>query len=191
MVGDGHPVGVAAEVMIGIPGGLERAFGVDDPLFPSELPDEALELHRFFKTGNLPLQSALAEGLLQALQKLASDDLRERPDGEQEAVAGGNPPLAIFTEPTARYYEVQMVMGLEFLIPRVQYGSKTDLSPQALVVPSKLEQGPGGGLKEEIEDELLVELGQRIEFVGQGDHQVKVAGGQESFQARFQPPGLL
>jgi hypothetical protein len=119
-------------------GAAESPFGVDDPLFSSEFPGEALELHRVFKTGNLALQSALAEGLLQAFQKLASDDLRERPDGEQEAVAGGNPSFAIFTEPTARYYEVQMVMGIELLIPGVQYSRKTDLSPQALVVPGKL-----------------------------------------------------
>jgi hypothetical protein len=84
-----------------------------------------------------------------------------------------------------------MVMGIELLIPGVQYGSKTDLSPQALIVPGKLEQGPGGGLKEEIEDEFLVEPGYRIEFVRQGNHQVEVAGGQKSLQARFQPPGLL
>ena len=75
MVGDGHPVGVAAEVMIGVLGTIERAVGVDDPLFSSEFSGEASELYRVFKTGNLAPQSALMEGLLQALQKLASDDL--------------------------------------------------------------------------------------------------------------------
>jgi hypothetical protein len=85
--------------------------------------------------------------------------------------------LPIFTEPPACYYEVQMGMGLEFLIPGVQYGGKTDLSPQALIVPRKLEQSPGGALKEEIEDESLVEPGPGIEFVRQGIHQVEVAGG--------------
>ena len=147
MVGDGHPVGVAAEVMIGVLGAAERPFGVDDPLFSSEFPGEALELHRVFKTGNLALQSALTEGLLHAFQKLASDDLRERPDGEQEAVAGGNPPLAIFTEPTARYYEVQMVMGLEFLIPGVQDCREAHLGPQTLIVPGKLQESSGDALK--------------------------------------------
>ena len=75
MIGDGHPVGVAAEIMIGFLGAAERPFGVDNPLFSSEFPGEALELHRVFKTGNLAPQSALMEGLLQGLQKLASDDL--------------------------------------------------------------------------------------------------------------------
>jgi hypothetical protein len=177
--------------MVGLLGAAEQLFGIDDPLFPFELPGETLELHRAFQTLNLSLQSAFKESLLEGLHKLSPDDLRERPDREQETVAGGNPPFAIFTEPPARYYEVQMVMGIELLIPGVQYGSKTDLSPQALIVPGKLEQGPGGGLKEEIEDEFLVEPGYRIEFVRQGNHQVEVAGGQKSLQARFQPPGLL
>ena len=91
MVGDGHPVGVAAEVMIGLRGAAESPFGVDDPLFSSEFPEEALELPRVFKTGNLAPQSALTESLLQGLQKLAPDDLREGPDGEEEAVAGRDP----------------------------------------------------------------------------------------------------
>ena len=84
-----------------------------------------------------------------------------------------------------------MVMGIELLIPGVQYGGKTDLSPQALVVPGKLFKGPGGGLKEEIKDEFAVQQGQGIEFVRQGNHQVEVAGGQTTLQARCQPPGLL
>jgi len=75
MVGDGHPVGVAAELMIGVLGSIESPFGVDYPLFSSELPGEALEVRWVFKTGNLAPQSVLMEGLLQALQKLASDDL--------------------------------------------------------------------------------------------------------------------
>jgi hypothetical protein len=59
MVGDGHPVGVAAEVLIGLGGAAESPLGVDDPLFSSEFPEEALELLRLFQTGHLALQSAL------------------------------------------------------------------------------------------------------------------------------------
>jgi hypothetical protein len=53
----------------------------------------------------------------------------------------------------------EVVAGLKFLIPGMQYGGKTDLSPQAFVVPGKLEQGLGGGRKEEIEDECAVQQG--------------------------------
>lgn len=67
MAGDGHPVGVAAEVMIGVLETIEIAVGVDDPLFSSEFPDEALEVHRVFKTGNLAPQSALQWRLRQEL----------------------------------------------------------------------------------------------------------------------------
>jgi hypothetical protein len=67
MVGDGHPVGVAAEVMIGVLGTIERAVGVDDPLFSSEFHEEALEVHRVFKTGNLAPQSVFQWRLRQEL----------------------------------------------------------------------------------------------------------------------------
>ncbi|MDI6791136.1 MAG: hypothetical protein QME44_10700 [Thermodesulfobacteriota bacterium] len=133
MVGDGHPVGVAAEVMVGVLGAAERPFGVDDPLFSSEFPGEALTLHRVFKTGNLALQSALTEGLLQALQKLASDDLRERPDREQEAVAGRDPSFAIRTEPPARYHQVQVGMEVEISCSGWRSGAHRAGRPTVLI----------------------------------------------------------
>ena len=81
VIGDGHPVGVAAEVMIGFLGAAESRLGVDDPLFAPEFPEEALRLHRVFKTGSLAPQSALTAGLLQGLDKLTPDDLGERLNG--------------------------------------------------------------------------------------------------------------
>jgi hypothetical protein len=60
LVGDGHPVGVAAEVMKSLVGAAERFFGVDDPLFASEFPKEAREL-RFRDPA---LQFPLLPGLL-------------------------------------------------------------------------------------------------------------------------------
>src|SRR3974390_3756166 len=153
MVNDGHPVGVAAEVMIGLGGAAESPLGVDDPLFSSEFPEEALELHRVFKTGNLAPQSALTESLLQGLQKLASDDLGEGPDGEEEAVSGCDPSAAIRAESPARDHQVQMGMKVEVLIPGVQDCSEAHLGPQALIISGKLEESLGGALKEEIEHE--------------------------------------
>ncbi len=45
MIGNGHPVGVAAKVMIGFLGAIKKLFGVDDPFFPFELPKEEVR-HR-------------------------------------------------------------------------------------------------------------------------------------------------
>ena len=84
-----------------------------------------------------------------------------------------------------------MGMQVEVLVPGVQDCREAHLGPQTFIVPGKLQESPGGGLKEEIEDEFRVEPGQRIEFVGQGDHQVEVVDGQEPVQALCQPLGLL
>src|SRR3974390_1215813 len=186
-----HPVGVAAEVMIGLGGTAERPLGVDDPVLSSEFPEEARELHRVFQTGNPAPQSALTESLLRGLQKLAPDDLREGPDGEEEAVSGCDPSAAIRTESPARDHQVQMGVKVEVLIPGVQDSYESHLGLQTFIVPGQLEESLGGALKEEIEHECRVEPGQELEFVGQGDHQVEGGDGQKALPARRQPLGLL
>ena len=45
MIGEGHPVGVAVEVLIILMGAIEKLFGVDNPFYPFELPEEPLERH--------------------------------------------------------------------------------------------------------------------------------------------------
>ena len=135
------------------------------------------------------------KSLLQTLQKLTPDNLREGPDREEEAVSGCDPSLAIRTEPPARYHQVQMGVKVEVLIPGVQDCREAQLGPQALIIPGKLEvkleESLGGALKEEIEHECRVAPGQGLEFVGQGDHQVEVGDGQKSLPARRQPLGVL
>ena len=112
-------------------------------------------------------------------------------DGQEETVAGGDPGIGIGTQPTARDHNMQMGMKVEILIPGVEHCREADLGPQALIVPGKLQEGAGSGCEEEIEDEFLVEQGQGVEFVGQGDHQVKVVSWQESLPTFFQPLCLL
>jgi hypothetical protein len=86
---------------------------------------------------------------------------------------------------------MEMGMEVEVLVPGMEHCREADLGPEALIVPGKLQEGAGSGCEEEIEDEFLVEQGQVVEFVGQGDHQVKVVSGQESLPTFFQPLCLL
>jgi hypothetical protein len=75
MIGDGYPVGIATEVVISFVRPIEKLFGVDNPFFPFELPEESSERHQAGQTGNLPLQSALLKNLVKGLQKLSPDNL--------------------------------------------------------------------------------------------------------------------
>ncbi len=106
LVGDGHPVGIAAEVMIDVKGDLKRAFGVDHPLFSGKFPGETPELHRVCQS----LQLAFCVSLLEALQKLAPDDLGEGPDRQQEAVASGDPSVARGAHAAAGDHQMQVRM---------------------------------------------------------------------------------
>jgi hypothetical protein len=136
-------------------------------------------------------QSPLMPGILQGLQKLTPDDLGERLNREQEVVSGCDPSFAIQTEPAPGYHQVQMGMQVEVLIPGVQDRSKADLGPQALIVPSQLQQSSRRGLKKQIVDEFRVAPGQHLEFMGRGDHQMEVMGGPNPLQALREPLGLL
>jgi len=68
------------------------------------------ELHRVFQTLHWALQPACLISLLETIQKLTPDDFREGSDREQEAVAGGNPSLAIGAQPAAGCHQVQVRM---------------------------------------------------------------------------------
>jgi len=80
-------------------------------------------------------------------------------------------------------------MGVEMkvLIPGVQYGGKTNLSPKSLITQSQLQQSLRCGLKEQIVQELSVEQNHWVEFMGQSHNDVEVVDWKKSFCALFQP----
>ena len=126
MVGDGHAMGVSAEILEHIVGAAEGWFGVDDPVFSeqrSEPGSEDLGLREQSQiTGEVQLVT-LKSGL-ESGDELAAKHASEYLDGEKEARVGSDPASVIEREPAGRDDTVYVGMKLEFLVPSVKHAEE-------------------------------------------------------------------
>jgi len=93
MIGNGHPVGVAADIVHHLLWPGERWFGVDDPFNVSyriEMTGESLGILECLKRRE-ELQLTDVKGLLQILQEQSAEQLGEHPYGQEKVGAAGDP----------------------------------------------------------------------------------------------------
>jgi len=83
VIGDGHAVGVAAEVTENVFGATEGRFAVDHPVVTEEGAEEGGESLRFREKLEVPVEAQLAvlEGPLESGDKLAAEDSTQHLDG--------------------------------------------------------------------------------------------------------------
>ena len=93
MVGDGHAMGVAAEIVQHIFGATEGTFQVDHPVFSKQWPEPSSEDLGFGE--ELPLfgeaQLTILEGLPEGRDELAPKDFPQYLDWQKESPARTNP----------------------------------------------------------------------------------------------------
>ena len=122
MVGDGDPVGIAAEILQDVLGAAEGWFGVDDPVFAEERTQPGREElgmdERCEFAGQVQLTAL--EGRLQAGNELAAKHAPQYGDGKEEARVGSNPATVIAGESAGGNDTVDMGMKLDFLIPGME-----------------------------------------------------------------------
>ena len=122
MVGDGHAVGVAAEVVQHMLRATEGTFQIHDPVLPVERPDpggEGLGLGEQCQI-SCKAQLTIAESLLKSGNELTTEHSTQDQFGEEEVFAGRDPEGVIGAEPTGRNHAVHVGMQDEFLAPGVQ-----------------------------------------------------------------------
>jgi len=73
----------------------------------------------------------------------------------------------------------------------VQDSGKADLSSESFPGEGAIEKGSRGAVKKHLVHEGLVVENQRVELMGKGDDEMKIVGGEESFQSLFNPPNLV
>lgn len=97
MVGDGHSMGIAAEVFENMFRAAKGPFAVDDPIVAIELPDQGAESLRVGKVLELAMKAnlALCECTLQRCGKLAPKDAAQHFDRKKEGIARTDPILVI------------------------------------------------------------------------------------------------
>ncbi len=189
VIGDGHAVGIAAEITENMFWAPKGRLAIDHPVLPEQWAEECSECFGFCQKLEIPVEAQLAlrEGLPESGDKLATEDSPQHLDGKKEAVARGDPALVIGRETTGRNDTMQMGMMLEFLTPGMEHAEEADFGAQMAGITGDFEQRFGTGAEQEIVDDLLVLQGQRGELPRKREDDMDVGDRQEFATPRLQP----
>src|SRR6266403_951305 len=119
MVGDGHAMGVAAEILQHILGATEGTSQVDDPVLSKQWPEPSSEDLGFgeelqvFGEAELPILEGLPEGR----DELATEDLTQYRFGQEVVVRRADPAGVIERETSGGHHAMDMGMKPELLVP--------------------------------------------------------------------------
>jgi hypothetical protein len=184
MIGDGHAMRGASEILNDVLRALEGALGVDDPVVRIEGIEPLGEARLGMQRGRrlIEAQGLRKRGLLAGFQTRAPEDLPPGLDRAEQLRVGWSPARLILGERPAGHERVEMDVGLEPLIPGMEDQGGAELA--AHVLPTTLAQRGTGGTTEQAKQEPFVTKNQGIESVGEGKHRVQGGGRQE-----FRPPG--
>jgi len=119
MIGDGHSVRVAADVIHHLLWSGEGGLSVDDPVHVShriEMTAESLRISQGLERSE-ELQLARVESLLQILQEQSTEQVGQHPHRQEEARAAGDPPGSIEGDSAAR--NDTMEVGMKAPTPTV------------------------------------------------------------------------
>jgi hypothetical protein len=189
MVGDGHPMGVSAQVVEDILGAPERRFAVDDPVPAEEWAQERGESFWRGERFQLAMEAQLAfgESAFQSRDELAPKNPRQNRKRKKEAATGGEPAAVVGRESAGGDHTMDMRMMLQLLVPGVEDTKEANLSAQVPGMASDFQQGLGAGAEQQIVENLLVLQSQRRQKMRKGEDHVHVGGGQEFLSASLQP----
>ncbi len=110
VVGDGHTMGVSAQITQYVFGSTERWFGVDNPILAKQEAEPTGKGLRFGKRCELTaeLECAFAKSDLECGDKLTAEDAAENLLRQEEGSVGGDPARVIGSEAAGGYYAVHM-----------------------------------------------------------------------------------
>ena len=190
MVGDGHAMGVAAEILQHILGATEGTFQVDDPVLSKQWPEPSSEDLGFgeelqvFGEAELPILEGLPEGR----DELATKDLTQYRFGQEVVVRRADPAGVIERETSGGHHTMDMGMKPELLVPGVQHTEETNLCTEVSRITSDFEKSFRAGTKQEIVDHLFVLQHHRGQVAGECEDHVQVARGEQFSSTCGNPP---
>jgi hypothetical protein len=160
MVGTGHTMGVAAEILENVFRAAERPFAVDDPVVMEHLTDKGVKRLRIRKMLQLAMESdrALSESVLESLRELASEYATQRVSGQKKVVMQfcENPALMVERQSTRGNDAVHVRMMFHPLSPGVEHTEEADLGTQVFRVAGNLDQRFSAETQQQWVDEFLV-----------------------------------
>ena len=190
VVGEGHAVGVATDVVEHAGGSVEGRLGVDDPLAAAQGPEVAVEGSGVGERGEGAgePQPAVAEGALELVEEEGAEAAREDAHRQEEAGPAGDPAVAVGGDAAAGDDAVQVGVEGEVGAPGVQHGEEADLGAEVLGVGGDLAQGAGGGAEEQVVEGAPVLQRDGGDLAREREDDVKV-GAVEQLGAALVNPG--
>src|SRR6266478_5125536 len=190
MVGDGHAMGVAAEILQHILGATEGTSQVDDPVLSKQWPEPSSEdlgfgeVLQVFGEAELPILEGLPEGR----DELATKNLTQYRFGQEVVVRRADPAGVIERETSGGHHAMDMGMKPELLVPGVQHTEETNLCTEVSGIASDFEKSFRAGTKQEIVDHLFVLQHHWGQVAGECEDHVQVARGEQFSFTCGNPP---
>jgi len=166
MVGDGHAMGVTAEILEHMFGAAKGWFGVNDPVFSEQWPEPGSKDLGLREQSQITgkVQLAMLKGRLESGDELAAKHTSEYLDGEEEVRTGSDPAGVIERESTGGNNAVDMRMKLELLVPGVEHTEEADLGSEMSGVTRYFPERFGAGTKQQTIDHFFVLQSQRSQL---------------------------
>ena len=185
VIGDGHTVGVAPEIVEPLPRSCHGTLGIDHPRLVIEAVDAALKAVGRFKGGGLLREPPGLPAVVGGVEELGAKHTAQRLHGKQAPRRCWHPAGALIRQGSAWHQRVPMAMGLECLIPGVQEPETTELAAQ--VVGAELQQRLAGGTQPQGKKRAFVGEDEGGKVMGEGKDAVEIGHRQEVGLARVEP----
>jgi hypothetical protein len=179
VIGNGHSVCVACQIMKNMFWPSEGPLGIDHPVMMKERSQEGVKCFFIGEVSDASREGELSvtKGALQAGDELAAKHSAQHFHGEEESIPEANPVFAVERETTAWDHAVDMRMMQKILAPGMKHTQEADLGAEMLCVRRDLQQSGGTGAEQEVVDDLLVVESQPREFMRNGEDHMEVADG--------------
>ena len=192
----GATVGIPANIFDDFLGSCKRRFGKDHPLSGDFVVQPLPEGVGICKLAHVSreLQHSFVMGFQEAFQKLGPEHVGQCHNWKKKGcgIIKGFPFAGRVDSPRCDNI-VYMGMGPEFTSPDVQDAVKSDGGTQSFGIVSKIQERPGGTLKQQIIHHLSVIAAQGVELMSQGKDTMMVGYRQEVLEPCFHPllPGNI
>src|SRR6267378_381951 len=189
VVGDGHAMSVAAEIVHHVLGATEGTFQVHHPILSMEGPQpsgEGLRLRQKLQV-SVEVELAILKRLFERVDELAAKNFLQHVLGQEVIVSGTNPAGVMGRETAGRNDTVHMWMSGEFLAPGMQDAEEADLCAEVSGIASDFEEGFRTGAEQEIIDDLFVLQYHRRQATRQGEDHMEIARGEKLLLTRGDP----
>jgi len=117
---------------------------------------------------------ALLESSFNSVDELAAKDATEYLHRQEEGIGRMDPTRVVGGKTSGRNQTMQVRMEQQVLTPTVQHGKETDVCAEMFGVGRDLEQSLGGGVEQQVVEDLLVDQAQMTEMMGHGEDDVEI-----------------